>query len=77
MAKTTVELLGEVIALVRSWGYAVTTEPGLQTRCGASKRPPCAADYGDIKNVPAAVRAAFSARKAALMAAPQTEGEPA
>jgi len=40
-------------------------------------REDSAADYGDIKNVPAAVRAAFSARKAALMAAPQTEGEPA
>jgi len=46
MAKTTVELLGEVIALVRSWGYAVTTEPGWQTRCGTSKWRPCAAEYG-------------------------------
>lgn len=39
-------------------------------------REDSAADYGDIKNVPPAVRAAFSARKAALMAAPKTEEEP-
>lgn len=40
-------------------------------------RDDSATAYGDIKNVPPAVRAAFSARKAALMAAPQAEGEPA
>lgn len=40
-------------------------------------RDDSATAYGDIKNVPPAVRAAFSARKAALMAAPKTEEEPA
>lgn len=40
-------------------------------------REDSAADYGDIKNVPPAVRSAFSARKAALMAVPKTEDVPA
>lgn len=41
-------------------------------------RDESAADYGDIKNVPPAVRSAFSARKAAIVAASTTtEGEPA
>lgn len=43
----------------------------------AKVRDDSATAYGDIKNVPAAVRAAFSSRKAALMAAPKTEEEPA
>jgi len=40
-------------------------------------RDESAADYGDIKNVPPAVRSAFSARKAAIMAQQAPEGEPA
>lgn len=43
----------------------------------AKVRDDSATAYGDIKNVPPAVRAAFSARKAALMAAPKSEEEPA
>lgn len=40
-------------------------------------RDDSAADYGDIKKVPPSVRAAFSARKAAIMAQAAPEGEPA
>lgn len=40
-------------------------------------RDESSADYGDIKKVPPSVRAAFSARKAAIMAQAAPEGEPA
>ena len=45
----------------------------------AKVRADCAADYGSTKDVPQAVRAAFSARKAAIEAAPAevVEGEEA
>ena len=43
---TTVQELGEVIALVRKWGYKVTTEPGWQTRCAKKEWRPCGAEYG-------------------------------
>jgi len=43
----------------------------------AKVRADCAADYGSTKDVPQAVRAAFSSRKAAIEAAPVAEGEPA
>lgn len=44
----------------------------------AKVRADCAADYGSMKDVPQAVRAAFSARKAAIEATVEVvEGEPA
>ena len=42
---TTVEQLRQVVALVRSWGYTVTLEPGWETRCGRASWTPCNAEY--------------------------------
>ena len=44
----------------------------------AKVRADCATDYGSTKDVPQAVRAAFSARKSAIESAVEVvEGEPA
>lgn len=58
-----------------SWVNAMTAAATLGDL--AKVRADCAADYGSTKDVPQAVRAAFSARKAAIEAAPVevVEGE--
>lgn len=66
----------QIDAKAESWIAKIAAAADL---AGMNKiRDESAADYGDIKNVPPAVRSAFSARKAAIVAASTTtEGEPA
>lgn len=68
-------VIPELSGKAESWINAISAAASLADL--TKIREDSATDYGDIKNVPPAVRSAFSARKAALMAAPQTEGEPA
>lgn len=69
------KVISESDGKAEAWINTISACPDLASLTKA--RDDSAADFGDIKKVPSSVRAAFSARKAAIMAQQAPEGEAA